>query len=849
MNPIIQRLKIISKICVIFFTLFSYVHIRAQITYEAAFPAVKFEYAVELQNANDGTNRMFVLEQKGLVKVFTLDGNVNASDVGTFLDITDRVSFSDGQEIGLLGLAFHPNYSTNGYFYVYYTTSSPLPNISTRAVLSRFTVSSSDMNIANKSSELILFQFDKNQNNSNHNGGKIAFGPDEYLYISFGDGGGANDPEGNGQDINSIFGSICRIDVDLDGNNPVETNPVLPNGNYEIPMDNPFVGVSGLDEIYAYGLRNTWKFSFDDITGRFWGADVGQGEFEEINIIEKGGNYGWSRYEALAVANSDVVITEKTIFPVFFYNHTLGVSITGGYVYRGSGITSSNPDIQSKYIFGDYVTGRVWALEYNQSTGASSSTLLFKTNGQTISSFGKDEAGELYFSDYGVNSEIYRLVDGTTPLQGTVVNGIGEWNSLDQGVMNGVVYAIASYNNGNIYHGGSFSKVGTINANNIAVWNANSGWQSMGNGSNGTINALAVDSNGNVYAGGSFTEIGGIDANNIAIWNGVQWSALSSGIDGPVAALQVDATNNLFVGGIFEEVNGVSARNIASWNGSQWSVLTDTNTMQSGANNEVRSLSIDESGMLYVGGNFNEAGGVTANRIATWNGSNWGTLGSGTSGFVQAIITTSTDIYIGGNFTIAGGNTVNRIAKWNKASSSWSALGNGVNNIVYALLNDGDFIYAGGAFDIAFTETEGVIVDNIARWSTADHWEALGSSTQVGVDIIINALQFSSNSVEKIYAGGNFTRAGAIIANNTALWLSDNLLDISEFNNDNTINVYPNPSTGILKLSQDKEWMITTILGEIISKGQGTNIDISDYTAGIYILKVKNGKTFKIIKQ
>lgn len=849
MNSIKQRLEIISQICVILFTLFSTVHIKAQITYEAAFPGVQFEYAIELQNANDGTNRMFVLEQKGLIKVFTIDGSVTSDDVGTFLDITDRVSFGDGQEIGLLGLAFHPNYTTNGYFYVYYTTSSPLPNISTRVVLSRFTVNSSDMNIADKNSELILFQFDKNQNNSNHNGGKISFGPDKYLYISLGDGGGANDPEGNAQNTNSIFGSICRIDVDLDGDNPVETNPILPNGNYEIPSDNPFISVSGLDEIYAYGLRNTWKFSFDDITGRLWGADVGQGEFEEINSIEKGGNYGWSRFEGLTVANSDVVITGATIFPVFFYNHTLGNSITGGYVYRGSGITSSNPYIQSKYIFGDYVRGRVWALEYNQSTGASSSTLLFNTNGQTVSSFGKDEAGELYFSDYGVNSEIYKLVDGTTPSQGTVINGIGEWNSLDQGVINGVVHAIASDNNGNIFHGGSFSEVGTITANNIALWNSNSGWQAIGNGSNGTINALAVDSNGNVYAGGSFTEIGGIAANNIAIWNGVQWSALSSGIDGPVAALQVDAANNLFVGGIFEEVNGVSARNIAFWNGSQWSVLTDANTMQTGANNEVRSLAIDESGMLYVGGNFNEAGGVTANRIATWNGSNWGTLGSGTSGFVQAITTTSTDIYIGGNFTIAGGNTVNRIAKWNKATSSWSALGNGVNNIVYALLNDGDFVYAAGAFDIAFTGTEGVIVDNIARWGSANNWEALGTSTQVGVDIIINALQFSSDSVEKIYAGGNFTRAGAIIANNTALWLSDNLLDISEFNNDNTIKVYPNPSTGILKLSQDKEWIITTILGKIISKGQGTNLDISDFTTGIYILKVRNGKTFKIIKQ
>ena len=282
----------------LFFQLFLLLSIftNAQITYEPAFPNINFEFPVEIQSSPDGTDRMFVLEQRGRIKVFPRNLNVMPIDMNTFLDLTNKVYFVDGQEIGLLGLAFHPNYTENGYFYVYYTTSSDLPGINVKIVLSRFTVSSGNINSADTNSELVLFQFDKNQSNSNHNGGKISFGPDNYLYISIGDGGGGNDPEGNGQDKDTVFGSIFRIDVDLDGNNPLETNPALPNGNYEIPSSNPLVSEGGLDEIYAYGIRNTWKFSFDYVTGTLWGADVGQNGFEEINIIENGKNYGWSRF-------------------------------------------------------------------------------------------------------------------------------------------------------------------------------------------------------------------------------------------------------------------------------------------------------------------------------------------------------------------------------------------------------------------------------------------------------------------------------------------------------------------------------------------------------------------------
>lgn len=825
----------------------------AQITYESAFPNIDFEFPVEIQNANDNSDRLFVVEQPGRIKVFPNQSDATSASVTTFLDISDDpVYFINGQEIGLLGLAFHPEFVSNNYFYVYYTTISPSPNVIVRVVLSRFTVSSSDPNLADPNSELVLFEFDKNQLESNHNGGKIAFGPDGYLYISVGDGGGANDPQGNAQNINNIFGNILRIDVDLDSSNPVETNPVLPDGNYEIPSDNPFVGSSGLDEIYAYGLRNTWKFSFDQVSGRLWGADVGQGEFEEINLIQNGKNYGWSRFEANSIANSGVTITGPTEFPVFFADHNQGdQSITGGYVYRGSEITSLSPDINSKYIYGDYISGRVWALDYNASTGNASRTELFKTTGEFISSFGLDESGELYFSDYGTNAQLYKLIDGTSSPSGTAVNGIGEWASLNEGISNGIVNAIVTAPNGNIYHGGSFNTAGNITANNIAMWNETLGWQALGSGSNGTISSLAIAPNGDVFAGGSFTEIGGISAQNIARWDGTSWSALGTGVDGTVAALALRPNGNLYAGGVFETANGNTVRNIAEWNGSQWNALTDATTTVSGTNNEIRSLALDSDGTLYVGGNFDEAGNITANRIATWNGTNWGTLGSGTSGFVQAIALTSTDVYIGGNFAIAGGQTVNRVAQWNKNTLSWSTLDNGVNNIINTLIHDGTYLYAGGAFDLANIDTNNsIIVNNIARWSTTEGWEALGTNTNVGVDIKINTLQFATDTdgIDKLFAGGNFSTAGATNANNTARWVSDNLLSITLSTKNNSIFIYPNPTSGKIFLSEKKAWKFLDLTGNVINEGLSKTLNVSKYADGLYFLKFENGETLKIIK-
>lgn len=349
---------------------------------EEAFPFLTFSNPVDLQSARDGTNRLFVVEQQGKIFVFQNDRNTSTKKV--FLDITDRVSW--GGEMGLLGLAFHPQFQTNGYFYVNYTANNPR-----RTVVSRFRVSSTNPDSADKNSELILLTF--NQPYSNHNGGCLAFGPDGYLYIATGDGGSAGDPQNNAQNITNLLGKILRIDVD---------NPQLPL-NYGIPSDNPFVDSLNTNirkEIYAYGLRNPWRFSFDFLTGKIWAADVGQYDWEEINLIEKGGNYGWRCYEGNHPYNLSGC-NGNYIFPIYEYSHIEGISITGGYVYRGNEF----PELRGKYIYGDFGTKKIWALQYDGSSNPVNT--LIATSPQAISSFGIDDFNEIYIVGY--DGKIFKL--------------------------------------------------------------------------------------------------------------------------------------------------------------------------------------------------------------------------------------------------------------------------------------------------------------------------------------------------------------------------------------------------------------------------------------------------------
>lgn len=365
-------------------SLFIASNVRAQFTLENAFPNLSFSSPIDLQNSGDGTNRIFVVERAGRIKVFP--NSSSATSLKTYLDITDRVSA--GGEMGLLGLAFHPDYKNNGFFYVNYTVSNPRV---TR--ISRFQVSSENSDSADKNSELILLTF--NQPFSNHNGGWIGFGPDDgYLYIGTGDGGSGGDPQNNGQSITTFLGKILRIDIDNQDSGL----------EYAIPSDNPFTDSSGsiLKEIYAWGMRNPWRNSFDPVTGWLWSADVGQNTWEEINIIERGKNYGWRCYEGNHSFNLSGCNYPEYIFPIWEYSHGLGCSITGGYVYRGPTV----PELTGKYIYADYCTKTVWSLEYNDNAPPDNQTLL--TASGFVTSFGVDENNELYIVTFSPD-RIYRF--------------------------------------------------------------------------------------------------------------------------------------------------------------------------------------------------------------------------------------------------------------------------------------------------------------------------------------------------------------------------------------------------------------------------------------------------------
>ena len=281
-----------------------------------------------------------------------------------------------------MGFAFHPNFSINGYVYVCYTPSETLSQVS------RFSVSSTNENSIDLSSELVVIEIP--QPATNHNGGQIAFGPDGYLYIAIGDGGGSGDPDGNAQNRGNLLGNILRIDV----------NNTESGLNYAIPSDNPFIGeTSARDEIFAYGFRNPWRMSFDTVTGKLWTGDVGQNEIEEIDVVELGGNYGWKFFEGTSCFSGDCD-DAGLVAPIFEYEQGNGDrSITGGYVYRGDAINS----LQEKYIYGDFVSGRIWALDEDGSDNE-----LVVASGLNIASFGTDANEELYVCAF--DGTIYKFV-------------------------------------------------------------------------------------------------------------------------------------------------------------------------------------------------------------------------------------------------------------------------------------------------------------------------------------------------------------------------------------------------------------------------------------------------------
>jgi glucose/arabinose dehydrogenase len=337
---------------------------------------------VSIANAGDGSGRIFIVEKVGRIRVVSNGVLVESA----FLDITDRVG-SSASEQGLLGLAFHPNFTENSSLFVNYT------NREGNTVIARFSVSS-DAARADPSSEVILLTVA--QPAGNHNGGHLAFGPDGYLYAGLGDGGGSGDRFGNGQNGTTLLGAMLRLDVDS-------------GQPYTVPAGNPFAGDATVrDEIWAIGLRNPWRFSFDRVTGDLYIADVGQNQYEEVNFQPAkstgGQNYGWPVMEGVHCYPEDRACDQAALtLPVVEYDHSRGCSVTGGYVYRGQGF----PLLEGIYVYGDYCSGRIWGLA--RSGGGTWRTAQLAQADISLSSFGEDEAGELYLTDMG-QGKLFRLL-------------------------------------------------------------------------------------------------------------------------------------------------------------------------------------------------------------------------------------------------------------------------------------------------------------------------------------------------------------------------------------------------------------------------------------------------------
>ncbi len=355
---------------------------------QKVFSNLQFERPVYITAPEDDGSDLFVIEQRGVVYRFPNRPDVSTEERTKILDIREKVrspgDSNGNNEEGLLGMAFHPNYAENHRVYFDYTAEKGRR----RNIISEWTIDSSTGKI-DRDSERILMEID--QPFWNHNGGHLAFGPEGYLYITKGDGGSGGDPKEAGQDPTTLLGSILRIDVDSRENGKP----------YGIPEDNPFVDdPDGLPEIYAYGLRNVWRFSFDPKTGRLWAGDVGQNKYEEIDIIRKGGNYGWDIREGFHPFEGDEEPKTELIDPIHEYGRDDGVSVTGGYVYRGEEV----PSLRGKYVFGDYGSGRLWAIEFD---GTEKTGLVDLGKVSSPASFGTDRDGELYICSF--DGHIYRF--------------------------------------------------------------------------------------------------------------------------------------------------------------------------------------------------------------------------------------------------------------------------------------------------------------------------------------------------------------------------------------------------------------------------------------------------------
>ncbi len=379
------------------------------------FPSMSLNRTLWMSEAPDGSSRMFVVQQDG--RILVARKGTDGSKPEEFLNIVNRKPFVDNEE-GLLSLAFHPGFKTNQLFYIYYNQQNSAAGslFPRRSIISEMRVSAVDPDKADLTTERILLEVP--QPFGNHKGGQVGFGPDGYLYIALGDGGLACDPFGNGQNTSTLLAKILRIDVN--GRSEVQMGPKRQTLPYSIPSDNPFVhepdmsGLGARKEIWAYGLRNVWRYSWDRQTGDLWAGDVGQDLWEEVDLITKGGNYGWSVREAthpfkpgpMGAQYAEPVmeyphrpdLLSESRFP----KHSIGLCVVGGYMYRGK----KYPALQGVYLYADYNLGTIWGLRYQDGKVIQYGTLLEQP--KNISSFAEDSDGELYV--LALEAGIYSIV-------------------------------------------------------------------------------------------------------------------------------------------------------------------------------------------------------------------------------------------------------------------------------------------------------------------------------------------------------------------------------------------------------------------------------------------------------
>jgi uncharacterized repeat protein (TIGR03806 family) len=375
------------------------------VTTQQVFPALRFTEPIFVLQAPGEGSRVFVVQRGGIVRVFAND---NAATAATnFIDITGRVNAAAGGEAGLLGMAFHPQFAANREVFLSYTGFGGPTNL--RSVISRFKSNDNGATLDPSSEEILLTV---EQPYTNHNGGGIAFGPDGYLYIGLGDGGSGGDPQNYAQNLDSLLGKFLRIDV----------NGAKP---YVVPTTNPFRNGGGKPEIYAWGLRNPWRWSFDRATGELWAGDVGQGALEEVDRIVLGGNYGWRLKEGDQCFNPRPCSSAGLIDPIVQYPRAEGISITGGYVYRGTAI----PALVGRFLYGDFGSGRIWAVTNDPITGAARPQLLVDT-AFGISSFGELVDGEVLVVDLN-GGRLHKLVPSGTQAPVSFPQKLSETGCVD----------------------------------------------------------------------------------------------------------------------------------------------------------------------------------------------------------------------------------------------------------------------------------------------------------------------------------------------------------------------------------------------------------------------------------